>query len=127
MDLPSLAYRRTRGDAIEVYTYLHNIYRDDCSDLLPLHESASLTTLGHILKLTKRSSRTQLRQNFFSNRVVNMWNDLPQEVVMASTVNCFKGRFDRYSADNRYSMEWRYGQPVNAEETITQSRQLVNT
>jgi len=127
MDLPSLAYRRTRGDAIEVYKYLHNIYRDDCSDLLPLHESSSLTTRGHSLKLAKRSSRTQLRQNFFSNRVVNMWNDLPQEVVMAPTVNCFKGRFDRYSADNRYSMEWRYGPPENAEETTTQTRQFVNT
>jgi len=79
------------------------------------------------MKLAKRSSRTQLRQNFFSNRVVNMWNDLPQEVVIAPTVNCFKGRFDRYSAGNRYSMEWRYGPPVNAEETTTQSRLLVNT
>ena len=26
---------------------------------------------------------------------------------------------DRYSADNRYSMEWRYGPPVNAEVSIT--------
>ena len=44
MDLPSLAYRRNRGDAIEVYKYLHGIYRVDSSDFLPLHESASLTT-----------------------------------------------------------------------------------
>jgi len=57
-----------------------------------------------------------------------MWNNLPQEVVMALTVNCCKGRFDRYSADNRYSMEWRYGLPENAEETSIQTPvQLVNT
>ena len=50
--------------------------------------------------------RIQLRQNFFSNnRVVKPWNNLPEEVVMASTLNCFKGRFDRHSADNRYSMD----------------------
>ena len=56
-----------------------------------------------------------------------MWNDLPRKWWCYPTVNCFKGRFDRYSDDNRYSMEWRYGSPVNAEETTTQSRQLVNT
>ena len=101
MDLPSLTFKRNRGDAIEVYKYLHGIYNVDCSDLLPLHESSSLVTRGHSLKLAKRSSRTQLRQNFFSNRVVKLWNNLPEEVVMAPTVNCFKGRFDRHSADNR--------------------------
>ena len=73
-----------------------------------------------------KESMTQLDQNFFINKVVNMWNDLPREVVMAPTVNWFKRRFDRYSADNRYSMEWRYGPPVNAEETTTQSRQHMN-
>jgi len=52
------------------------------------------------LKLTKTSSRTRLRQNFFSNKVVNLWNNLPgDDVVM---VNCF----NRHCADNRsYSME----------------------
>ena len=48
-----------------------------------------------------------------------MWNDLPQEVMKTPTVNCFKGHFERYNADSRYSMEWRYGPPVNAEETTT--------
>jgi len=56
----------------------------------------------------KQSSRTQLQQNFFSNRVVNLWNNLPEEVVMAQTVNCFKGRFDKCNADKRFSMEWWY-------------------
>jgi len=32
-------------------------------------------------------------------QAVNMWNNLPQEVI-ALTVNCFNGRFDRYSAYN---------------------------
>jgi len=50
-----------------------------------------------------------------------MRNNLPQEVVMAPTVNCFKGRFDRYNDDKRYSMEWRYGPPENAIETTIQT------
>jgi len=50
---------------------------------------------------------TQLRQNFFSNRVVNLWKNLPEEV--ASSINCFKGWFDKYFADNRCSMGWWNG------------------
>jgi len=36
MDLPSLAYRRLRGDAMEVYKYLKGIYKVDSSRMLPL-------------------------------------------------------------------------------------------
>jgi len=49
---------------------------------------------------------SQLRQNFFSIRVVKLWNNLPGEVVMAPTVNCFKGRFDRQCRQQiHYGME----------------------
>ena len=104
--------------------YLHGIYRDDCSDLLPLHELSSLTTRGHSLKLEKRSNRTQLRQNYFSNRVVNMCNNLTQVVVIAPTVNCFKERVDRHSAENRYSMEWRYGPVSYTHLTLPTNREV---
>ena len=68
-----------------------------------------IQTIRHFdVSCRKRSSRTQLRQNFFSNRVVNLWNNLPEEVVMAQTVNCFKGRLDKYNADKRFSMERWY-------------------
>ncbi len=36
-ELPTLAYRRTRGDIIEIYTILHNLYDHNCSSLLKLH------------------------------------------------------------------------------------------
>ena len=46
MDLPSLAYRRARGDAIEIYKYLHGNYRIDSSAMLPLHHAAGAETIG---------------------------------------------------------------------------------
>ena len=33
---------------------------------------------------------------FFTNRVVNIWNTLPDYVVHADTVNCFKSRLDTF-------------------------------
>ena len=108
MKLPTLVYRRARGDAIEVFKYLHNIYRVDSSHLLPLRdvERLGMRTRGHRLMLLKRDCSGLLRQNFFSMRVVNMWNGLPDSVVMSPTVNCFKGRFDRTNEDRKYRMNW---------------------
>ena len=37
------------------------------------------------------------RVNFFSIRVVNAWNALPEEVISASTVNSFKNRLDHFN------------------------------
>jgi hypothetical protein len=51
---------------------------------------------GHSMKLHKpRVSMTRC-MNAFSIRVVDNRNDLPQEVVDAISVNCFKNRLDKY-------------------------------
>ena len=75
MDLPSLAYQRLRGDAIETYKYLHGIglYDVDSSALLPLaDESEGVTTRGHNLKLLKRDCKKSIRANVLGFRIVNV-------------------------------------------------------
>ena len=37
-----------------------------------------------------------LRKYFFSNRIINIWNSLPDSLVMADTVNQLKHRLDKY-------------------------------
>jgi ribonucleases P/MRP protein subunit RPP40 len=96
MNLPTLVYRRERGDAIEVYKYMHGKYSVDDTTILPRQQNKGMTTRGHDLKLLKRNCHGQIRANFFGYRVVNHWNSLPREVVHASSVNCFKGRYDRW-------------------------------
>jgi len=51
------------------------------------------------IKLKVHRSRLQLRQRFFSQRVVNTWNRLSALVVQAPTVNNFKKRLDDWSTD----------------------------
>jgi len=106
ISVPSLAYRRLRGDAIEVYKYLKGIYRVDSSRMLPLAGLKTFETRGHLLKIQKRYCRTKLRANFFSFRIVNMWNGLPDDVVLSPTLNSFKGRIDRHWRSLRYSVFW---------------------
>ena len=61
-------------------------------------------TRGHNLKLFKPSLKKGLliRKNFFSVRVINVWNDLPQFVIDSSTVNQFKSNLSRCKSLDRY-------------------------
>ena len=61
IDLPTLEYRRLRGDAIETYKFLTGKYTDYDPEFLPLHKSVGVTTRGHHLKLVKRECRGKLR------------------------------------------------------------------
>ena len=38
-----------------------------------------------------------VRKSFFSHRVLDRWNRLPEMVVDADTVQMFKSRYDRFS------------------------------
>lgn len=97
LDLSSISERIKRGDMIETYkciTQKVNIEPRQFFD--PSH---NVRSRGHTLKVIKRKSRLQLRSHFFSNRTVNSWNMLPQEVVSARTTNEFKNKFDKYCAE----------------------------
>ena len=70
MELPSLVYRRYRGDMIEVFKYLHGMYSVSSSELLPRAPVSALR--GHEYKLLKRHCRSHVRLTFFSCRVVTL-------------------------------------------------------
>ena len=48
------------------------------------------TLRGNSLKLVKPYARTLIRSNFFSHRVVNSWNSLPEAVVSSPSMDAFK-------------------------------------
>ena len=53
-------------------------------------------TRGHNCRIIKHRSHLDIRKYFFSQRVVNTWNSLPQTVVDADSVNSFKNRLDEF-------------------------------
>ena len=56
-------------------------------------------TRGNTYKLEKKQCNTNIRSSFFSQRIVNHWNGLPEEVVSAESVNTFKNRLDKWKAE----------------------------
>ena len=95
--LTTLEDRRERGDMIEVFKTLRGINKIDESSLFQLANNSR--TRGHRFKLAKARSKLDIRKNFFSQRVVNSWNGLPESVVEADSVNNFKSRYDKYIND----------------------------
>ena len=94
LNLPSLEYRRIRGDMIEAFKITHNIYDYRVTEnLLKMDKK---TTRNHGYKLEKQRVNSSQYQNFFTNRIVNVWNNLPYEVVNADTTNCFKNKLDKH-------------------------------
>ena len=78
--LPSLEFRRKRGDMIDLWKYIHGVYDTDRP-----HFDIEKTrdTRGNSLKINKHRCRLNLRNNSFSHRVVNDWNSLPESVMTA--------------------------------------------
>ena len=79
---------------IEAFKLLKGIANLDYSLFFKL--SGDSNVRGHTYKIVKNSFCLDIRKNFFSNRVVDAWNELPQDVVDAETVNSFKARLDKY-------------------------------
>lgn len=94
LNLPTLRFRRMRGDAIEAYKIIHQIYDAEVSIDL---KKSSTPTRGHQLKLfQERANRLDLRKNSFRVRIPKIWNNLPESVVMAPSLNAFKNRLDKF-------------------------------
>jgi len=92
LNLMTTQERRDRGDSIMTYNILNNNL-----DLgkYKLVMSKEQRTRGHSLKLEVSRSRTEIRRNFFTNRIVNRWNKLRQETVNRTSTDAFKKAYDQ--------------------------------
>ena len=92
--LPTLKYRRIRGDMIETYKIMSGVYDINVSPILELN--LDRRTRGNCMKLAVNRTKYDLRKHFFTNRIVNIWNSLPDKIVKSTSVNQFKGALDRF-------------------------------
>ena len=99
--LSTLETRRLRGDKIEVYKVLNGYENIDYNIFFEIKESK--ITRGHNYTLVKKQSRLDVRKYSFSQRTINVWNNLSTDCVHASSVNMFKNKIDKYLVKAGYT------------------------
>ena len=100
LNLTRLSDRRKRGDAIQAFKFhkgfnkisWYHPNKAPTSIELP-GPAGSTRTYNH--RLYEQFTRCKARENFFSNRIVELWNKLPPKIVDSATVNGFKNRYDK--------------------------------
>ncbi|VDM00082.1 unnamed protein product [Schistocephalus solidus] len=96
LDLFPLDYRQLRGNLIQAFCMLRG--QDCCLASGDFFELATTNTLrGHPIKLRVTGARLDKRIFSFSNRVIKAWNALPANIIMSSSVDTFKRKFDQYN------------------------------
>ena len=112
--LTTLRERRRRGDAIETYKTLAHINKVDATkwfrvigeEARPLRSNTDVEDGEERRKenvLEVERTKLEIRKNFFVVRAAKTWNEIPDTVKAARTVNGFKNAYDA----------WRQKQPEN--------------
>ena len=105
MKMVTLEERRRRGDLVQMYKILSG--KDDVnyatwfSFTNPREGAASTRSTSGALNVVRNEGRTELRKNFWSVRVCDEWNNLPDMIKMQSTTNSFKNSLDNFRAGGR--------------------------
>ena len=104
LQLPSLKYRRIRGDLIQLYNMVH-------SDTYCFNDFFTFAikqgTRGHNFKLYKKTCNKNLRKCSFSFRCIDIWNNLSNQTVNACNINLFKKLLDWDLHDQNFNFDWR--------------------
>jgi len=63
-------------------------------------------TRGNINKMQLTHMHYNLHKQFFSNRIIAVWNCLPNIIVNAESTNIFKNRLDRFWINEEIKFDW---------------------
>ena len=100
LNMDSLETRRTKLDLVQTYKILTG--KDMVNSSVWFQTQRDTRT--RITRQTEfdlnivrtRISRTDMRQNTFSQRVINEWNDLPENIKLSTTTSSFRNSLNRY-------------------------------
>ena len=88
---------------IEVYKTMHG-FNDPLTtgSLFQIVPDDFPTRNFNSLKITKPRTNYDFFKFYFTNRVINRWNCLPEDVVTARTIDSFKSKLDKFYCDLHY-------------------------
>jgi hypothetical protein len=101
LKLPTLTYRRNRDDMIEVYKIINEKYDKEVGDFVKLRKDHITREegRGHSKRVYIERPKLNLRKHSFTVRIGKLWNNLPENVISAKSVNSFKNRLDKHWRD----------------------------
>ena len=92
LGITTLETRRLRGDLIEACKIIKDF---DKVDYLKFFHLSTTGLRGHNLKLFKPSFKHNVGKYSFSNRVIDSWNRLPEDIIACDLLDNFKKKLDR--------------------------------
>ena len=102
----SLEERRNRQDLIEVFKMCNRMSQLKLNEFFTLADN-NIGTRGHSRKLVKFMCTRDCCKYFFSNRVINRWNQHDQRAVEATSINAFKGSLSKMRETRLgFFMDW---------------------
>jgi hypothetical protein len=86
LKVPTMAYRRIRGDMIETYKIINEKYDPEGSSFLKLLSNSGnrFSRRNNSNKIVQQRFQTSLRKNSFVVRVAKVWNKLPDRFIVNS-------------------------------------------
>ena len=112
LNLPSLVYRRARGDMILLYKIMNGYIDTKCTQFITRNLRSKITessVRGHQYHLFIRRPKgtTNILNKCFSIRTARMWNSLSEDIVTSSSINIFKNKLDDYWKDQDLKFDYR--------------------
>ena len=98
LNIPTLAYRRLRGDMIQTYKLTSETEGYDKS-LPPLLQKSTTGLRGHSKELFMKRPHRDIGKYSFSNRITRLWNSLPEHVVNSKDIINFEKNLDNHWKD----------------------------
>ena len=94
LNLQTLAFRRLRGDIIEMHKHFHRYDKKALPDSFKPRQRTSRKHDFQIHELESKDGVRGTRNTFFYNRIARVWNQLPADTVKQQNMNEFKKMLD---------------------------------
>lgn len=98
-----LEMRRLHLDLILTFKLLHSKLNVPYNTFFTLADKSC--TRGHPWKLYPKRFKRDVRKNFFSHRIINIWNSLPPRFLLTNRVSTFK---ENLKSEEAITMLWPF-------------------
>ena len=93
---------------VEVYKIFSGKYDATVTSwLTDRHLESHYDLRGHRFSLNQSQICYDTRKYNFTNRIISIWNGLPDTVISATTVDTFKVQLDRFWQNQEFIYNWK--------------------